>query len=126
MVTGFSNFLDFMRSSSLVVSPGFQLGLTVAVTILGILVCLAGLLANFGSYERILLAFVPLQILFAVLNSVCFVLTAMVTERYPWFGALLAFTLIAILAAFGSALAATKILTMPLYISSPARSAVVQ
>ena len=103
-----------------------KLGLTVFVTILGIVVCLGGLLANFGKYERLLLAFVPVQIVFAVLNMICFVLTAMVTERYGWFGALLAFNLIAILAAFGSALAATQILTMPLYVSSPARAAVVQ
>ena len=121
-----STFLSFVRSPSVAVNPGFQLGLTVFVCIVGILVCLLGLIANFGKHERLLLAFVPLQIVFALLNMICFVLTAMVTEQYGWFGALLAFTLIAIAFCFASALAATQVLTLPTYVSAPSRATVIE
>ncbi len=92
------------------------------VTIVGILVCLLGLIANWGRYERLLLAFVPLQIVMAVLNMICFVLWALVTEIWNWFGAGLPFALIAIAAAFGSAIAATRVLTMPVFVSKPSHS----
>ncbi len=51
-----------------------------------------------------------LQLTVAVLNVICFVLWALVTELWGWFGAGLAFTLIAIAASFASALAATNVL----------------
>jgi hypothetical protein len=53
---GFNVFLAFQQSTSIAVNPGFQLGLTVFTTILGILVCLGELFANFGHYQRLLLA----------------------------------------------------------------------
>ena len=93
------------------------------VTIVGILVCLGGLLANWGRYHRLLLAYVPVQIVLALLNMICFVLWAMVTEIWNWFGAGLAFALIAIVASFGAALAATQVLTVPLYVSKPSHAA---
>jgi hypothetical protein len=95
----------------------------VFVTILGIVVCLGGLLANFGRYHRLLLAYVPVQLVFALLNMICFVLWAMVTEIWNWFGAGLAFALIAIITSFGAAIAATQVLTLPQYVSKPSHAA---
>ena len=92
------------------------------VTILGIAVCLLELLSNFGRYERLLLASVPLQIVFALLNMVCFVLWAMVTNVWTWFAAGLPFAIIAIVAAFGAAIAATQVVTLPAYVARPSHA----
>jgi hypothetical protein len=51
-----------------------------------------------------------------MLNIICFVLWALVTELWGWFGAGLAFSLIAIVAAFGAALAATQVLVLPQFV----------
>ncbi len=88
--------------------------------------CLGGILGAMGHYERLLLAFVPVQIVFAMLNMICFVLWAMVTELWNWFASGLPFCIIAILAAFGSALAATQVLTLPVFVSKPSNAALVK
>lgn len=62
--------------------------------------------------------YVPLQLVLAVMNIVCFVLTALVTERWGWFGALIFATLVAIVASFACALTATNVLMLPQYVSS--------
>lgn len=64
----------------------------------------------------------PLQLTLAIMNVICFVLWALVTELYGWFGAGLAFALIAIVFSFASALAATNVLMLPQYVSNVQRA----
>jgi hypothetical protein len=49
---GFDTFLSFTRSPTVAVNPAFQLGLCVGVTLLGIVVCVLGIVSNQLKFMR--------------------------------------------------------------------------